>query len=115
MIVSDDKLHIIDFKYGLGVLVDTYENPQMKCYALGALAIYDSLYDIKEVSMSIFQPRRENVSTWTIPVEELTQWAKEILKPKAEMAMSGEGDYCPGEWCIFCRAAVRCRARAEEK
>ena len=87
----------------------------MKCYALGALAIYDSLYDIKEVSMSIFQPRRENVSTWTIPVDELKTWAEEVLKPKAEMAMNGEGEYCPGEWCTFCRATVRCRARAEEK
>ena len=94
--------------------VDIY-NPQMKCYALGALAIYDSLYDIKEISMSIFQPRRENVSTWTIPVDELKSWAEEVLKPKAEMAINGEGEYCPGEWCTFCRAAVRCRARAEEK
>lgn len=115
VIVSDDRLHIIDFKYGMGVLVDATDNPQMKCYALGALAIYDSLYDIKEVSMSIFQPRRENVSTWTITVDELKTWAEEVLKPKAEMAMNGEGEYCPGEWCTFCRAAVRCRARAEEK
>lgn len=115
VIVSDDKLHIIDFKYGMGVLVDATDNPQMKCYALGALAIYDSLYDIKEVSMSIFQPRRENVSTWTISVDELKSWAEEVLKPKAEMAINGEGEYCPGEWCTFCRAAVRCRARAEEK
>ena len=115
VIVSDDRLHIIDFKYGMGVLVDATDNSQMKCYALGALGIYDSLYDIKEVSMSIFQPRRENVSTWTIPVGELKNWANEVLKPRAEMAMNGEGEYCPGEWCTFCRAAVRCRARAEEK
>ncbi|MGO5386548.1 DUF2800 domain-containing protein [Catenibacterium mitsuokai] len=65
--------------------------------------------------MSIFQPRRENVSTWTITVDELKTWAEEVLKPKAEMAMNGEGEFCPGEWCTFCRAAVRCRARAEEK
>ncbi len=115
VIVSDDKLHIIDFKYGMGVLVDATDNPQMKCYALGALAIYDSLYDIEEVSMSIFQPRMENVSTWTISVDELKFWAEEVLKPTAEMAMNGEGEYCPGEWCTFCRAAVKCRARAEEK
>lgn len=115
VIVSDDKLHIIDFKYGMGVLVDATDNPQMKCYVLGALAIYDSLYDIKEISMSIFQLRRENVSIWTIPVDELKTWAEEVLKLKAEMAMNGEGEYCPGEWCTFCRAAVRCRARAEEK
>ena len=65
--------------------------------------------------MTIFQPRRENVSTWTISVEELRDWAENVLEPKAKMAYDGEGEYLPGEWCTFCRAAVRCRARAEEK
>ncbi|NCC15687.1 MAG: DUF2800 domain-containing protein [Clostridia bacterium] len=115
LIISDDRLHIVDFKYGMGVLVDAVDNPQMKLYALGALEIYDSLYDINEVSMTIFQPRRENVSTWTVPVDELKVWAEEELKPKAVKAYNGEGEYIPGEWCTFCRAAVRCRARAEEK
>ena len=115
MIISDDRLHIIDFKYGMGVLVEAEDNPQMKLYALGALAVYDALYDIREVSMTIFQPRRENVSTWTIPVEDLKAWAENELKPRAKMAYDGEGEYLPGEWCTFCRAAVRCRARAEEK
>ncbi len=115
LIISDDRLHIVDFKYGMGVLVDAVDNPQMKLYALGALEIYDSLYDINEVSMTIFQPRRENVSTWTVTVEELKVWAEEELKPKAVKAYNGEGEYKPGEWCTFCKAAVRCRARAEEK
>ena len=115
LIISDDRLHIIDFKYGMGVLVEAEGNPQMKLYALGALAVYDALYDIREVSMTIFQPRRENVSTWTVPVEELKAWAENELKPRAKMAYDGEGEYLPGEWCTFCRAAVRCRARAEEK
>lgn len=115
LIISDDRLHIIDFKYGMGVLVEAEGNPQMKLYALGALAVYDALYDIREVSMTIFQPRRESVSTWTIPVEDLKAWAENELKPRAKMAYDGEGEYLPGEWCTFCRAAVRCRARAEEK
>lgn len=115
IIIADKKLHIIDFKYGMGVLVDAVDNPQMKLYALGALEIYDSLYDIEEVSMTIFQPRRENVSTWTIRVEALKDWAEKELKPKAKKAYEGEGEYLPGEWCTFCRAAVKCRARAEEK
>lgn len=115
LIVSDEKLHIIDFKYGQGVLVDAEENPQMKLYALGALDIYDGLYDFKEVAMTIFQPRRENVSTWTESVEELRRWAEEELKPKAELADAGEGEFCSGEWCLFCKAAVKCRARAKEK
>ena len=108
-------LHIIDFKYGQGVLVDAEENPQMMLYALGALRLFDSPYDITEVNMSIYQPRRENVSTWTISVDDLNAWAENVLKPKAELAHKGEGDYLPGSWCQFCKAAVKCRARAEEK
>ena len=115
LIISDDRLHIIDFKYGMGVLVEAENNPQMKLYALGALNIYEALYDIREVSMTIFQPRRENISTWTISVEELKEWAKTELKQKADLAFRGEGEYLPGEWCTFCRAAVKCRARAEQK
>ena len=115
LIIADGTLHVIDMKYGLGVLVSAEENPQLKCYGIAALSIYEDLYDIKEVALSIFQPRRENVSTWTIPAEELRNWAENELKPKAQMAFKGEGEYCPGEWCQFCRAAVKCRARAEEK
>ena len=115
VIIGDRRLHIVDFKYGMGVLVEAENNPQMKLYALGALNVYDGIYDISEVSMTIFQPRRENVSTWTIPTEELKDWAENELKPKAAMAFSGEGEYVPGEWCTFCRAAIRCRARALEK
>lgn len=115
IIVSDDHLHIIDFKYGMGVLVEAENNPQMMLYALGALGIYDSLYDIDTVSMTIFQPRRDNVSSWEIKAEELINWAETELKEKATLAFAGEGEYVPGEWCRFCRAATRCRARAEEK
>ena len=115
IIVSDNTLQIIDFKYGLGVLVDAEQNTQLMCYSIGALNLFDSLYDIKEVTMHIFQPRRENVQNWTIPVDELKAWAENELKPKAQMALNGEGEYHPGEWCQFCKAAVRCRARAEEK
>jgi len=35
--------------------------------------------------------------------------------PKAQMAYNGDGEYIPGEWCTFCKAATKCRARAEEK
>lgn len=115
LIVADKLLHIIDFKYGLGVLVDAEENPQMMLYALGALRLFDALYDIDTISMSIFQPRRENVSTWTITVAELEEWAEQTLRPKAELAFKGEGEFNPGSWCTFCKAAVKCRARAEEK
>ncbi len=115
LIIASPRLHVIDFKYGLGVLVDAFQNPQMMLYALGALRIFDCLYDITEVSMSIYQPRRENVSTWTISVDELMDWAENTLRPKADLAYKGEGEYSPGSWCQFCKAAVKCRARAEAK
>ena len=115
IIVSDDTMQIIDFKYGLGVLVDAEQNTQLMCYSIGVLNIFDSLYDIKQVTMHIFQPRRENVQSWTILVDELKAGAENELKPKAQMALNGEGEYNPGEWCQFCKVAVRCRARAEEK
>ena len=114
LIIADKNLHIIDMKYGQGVLVSAEENPQMKLYAIGALETYDALYDIEEVSMTIFQPRRENINTWTISANELKVWAENELKVKAELAINGEGDFCSGEWCQFCRASIKCRTRAEE-
>lgn len=115
IIIGDKSLHIIDMKYGQGILVFAEENPQMKLYSLGALQAYESLYDIEEVILHIFQPRRENVSAWTISVDDLKKWAENDLKPKAKLAFEGEGEYLPGDWCTFCRASVKCRARAEEK
>ena len=66
MIVADEVLQVIDYKHGVGVLVSAEKNSQMMCYALGTLELFDGLYDIREISMTIFQPRRENVSTFTM-------------------------------------------------
>ena len=115
LIVSRGRLHIIDLKYGQGLLVDSEENPQMMLYALAALNQYEEQYQIKKVKLTIFQPRRDNVSTWETTVAKLKKWATKDLVPKAQRAFRGEGEYCPGEWCIFCKAAVKCRARADDK
>ena len=115
LIVSRGRIHIIDLKYGQGLLVDSEENPQMMLYALAALNQYEEQYQIKKVKLTIFQPRRDNVSTWETTVAKLKKWATKDLVPKAQRAFKGEGEYCPGEWCIFCKAAVKCRARAEDK
>lgn len=113
ILVADGAMHVIDFKYGEGVLVDAKDNSQMMCYALGAINLLDNLYDISSVSMTIFQPRRENVSTWKQDKFELFGWADTVLKPAADLAYKGEGNFCAGEHCRFCRARATCRARAE--
>ena len=112
VLVSDDVLHIIDFKYGRGVLVDAEQNPQMMCYALGALDLYDGLYNINTVEMTIFQPRRDNVSTYTMYKEELLQWADDILAPTARLAYAGQGNFKAGDHCRFCKMKTACRTHA---
>ena len=112
VLIADGILHIVDFKYGRGVLVEAEDNPQMKLYALGALEIFDCLYDIDTVSMTIYQPRRANVSTFTLSRQELLDWAETVLVPTAQLAFAGDGEYHCGEWCQFCKAKADCRERA---
>lgn len=113
IIIADGTLRVIDYKHGLGVLVSAEENPQMQCYALGALELFDDIYDIEQVSMTIYQPRRQNVSTYEISKDDLYRWADEVLKPTADLAFAGDGNFLCGEWCGFCKAKNECRARAE--
>ena len=113
VIVADETLTVIDFKYGVGILVEAEKNPQMMCYALGALQLFDSIYDIDSVTMTIFQPRRDSVSTYTISKEELLKWADEVLAPTAQLAAKGEGEYKAGDHCQFCKVKAKCRKRAE--
>ena len=113
LVIADGVLDVCDLKYGKGVEVSAEENPQMMLYALGALALFDSLYDIQTVRMSICQPRIGNISQYPLSVKDLTDWAAWILKPAAKLAYAGEGEFQPGEHCRFCRARHTCRARAE--
>ena len=113
LIIADGKLSITDLKYGQGVLVEADHNPQLMCYALGAYEMFSALYDIETVSMTIFQPRRDNVSVFEIKASDLLGWAENTLKPAATLAAQGEGEFTVGEHCRFCKAKADCRARAE--
>ncbi|WP_058953034.1 DUF2800 domain-containing protein [Clostridium tyrobutyricum] len=114
VIVADKILDIVDLKYGKGVEVSAVHNPQMMLYAIGALNLFASLYDIEKVRMTICQPRLDNISTFEITVDDLIKWAEDVVKPKADLAIKGEGEFCAGEHCRFCRAKFNCRARADE-
>lgn len=110
IIIQGETLTIIDYKYGQGVAVSAEDNPQMKLYALGALNDYGIAYDVKRVTMHIFQPRIDNISTYCLPVKDLIEWAEKTVKPTAEKAAKGKGAHAPGEHCRFCPHAGRCRA-----
>jgi hypothetical protein len=113
IIIADGTMTICDYKHGRGIMVDAHENSQMMCYGLGALELFDGIYDIDTVRMIIYQPRRDNVSVYTISKGNLLKWADEVLKPTADLAFAGDGNFLCGEWCGFCKAKHDCRARAE--
>ena len=118
VIVADEVLQIIDYKHGLGVLVSAGDeehggNSQMMCYALGALEAFGDIYDINQIKMTIFQPRRDNVSTYTISKDDLLKWAEEVLAPTAQLAYTGKGEFKAGDHCQFCKVKATCRKRAE--
>lgn len=115
VIISDRCMHVIDLKYGTGVLVEAKNNPQLMIYSLGVYERFSPLYDFDTVAMTIFQPRIDNVDSWEISVEELLTWANDILIPAAKTAFAGAGEFHCGKWCQFCKAANRCRKRAEEQ
>ncbi len=113
VIIGNGTIHIIDFKTGSGVFVSADHNSQMMLYALGALRAYGYIYQIHTVTVTIVQPRLENISSFTSSINELLEWG-EKLKPIAKMAYEGKGEQKPGDWCKFCRAKHVCRARADE-
>jgi len=113
IIVSDGRIDIIDFKYGKGVPVYASENTQMMIYALGALEMYDLLYDIKQIGMTIYQPRLENISTWELSANELIAWGEKVLRPAAALAYEGKGEKVAGDHCKFCKVRAKCRVCAD--
>lgn len=113
IIIADGMMEIIDLKYGKGVPVSAINNPQMRLYALGAWAAHGWLYDIQEVQMSIVQPRLDSISTDKLPIQELLEWG-ESIKPIAQLAWEGKGEFKAGDHCRWCKVKATCKARAEE-
>lgn len=113
IVIADGVLNIVDYKHGKGVEVSAEKNPQMMLYALGALEIFDGIYDIETARMTIFQPRLSNISVYEMNKADLLEWADTELTQKAKMAYEGQGEFHCGEWCRFCKVKAECKERAE--
>ena len=117
ILIHGDTIHVIDFKYGKNPngRVSAEHNPQMQLYALGAYEAYKMLYPIKQVRLSIVQPRlADGMTTWETTLEDLLAFGQ-VVKEKAALAIEGKGAYAPSEkTCRYCKARGTCRARAEE-
>lgn len=114
VVIADGTMEICDLKYGKGVPVSAKNNPQMMLYALGALNEFEFLYDIEKVRMTIIQPRLDSISSFELTSDELLDWGEKGVKPIAELAFKGEGEFQAGEHCGFCRAKCTCKARADK-
>lgn len=105
-------LHVVDYKYGAGVRVTATANKQLMLYALGAYekALADGYIEIKTVALHIYQPRVGGSSSWQIELEDLLTWGEQEIKPKAALAIAGQGEFNAGEHCQFCKAKTVCKA-----
>jgi len=113
VIVSNQTLEVCDLKYGKGVAVEAEDNPQARLYGLGAINIFGAIYDFTEVRNTIIQPRLDAITEETMSREELLAWG-ESIKPTAQLAWEGKGEFTTGDHCKFCAARAICAKRASE-
>lgn len=115
LLIGYGRLQVCDYKNGAGVPVEAEENPQMMLYALGALHVYRPIYgdSLQDIRLSIIQPHAGGVKEWSLTREELERWGEEVVRPAAQLAYTGGGDFAAGDWCRFCPAKAQCRERAK--
>ena len=116
IMIGDDTIVVVDYKNGAGVPVEAEENPQMMLYALGALHVYAPIFGdtIKNAKLVIVQPNADGIKSWNTTVKALEEWGTGTVKPTAEKAFAGDGEFCAGDWCRFCPAKAQCSARARQ-
>jgi len=84
----------------------------MKLYALGVVQDYSLAFDFTEIEMTIYQPRIDNISDFSMSRAALLQWGETVVRPKAKLAWAGKGMREAGSHCKFCRAKATCKALA---
>lgn len=105
-------LHVFDLKYGKGVRVNAFHNPQLMIYALGAVDLIPTAYIPKEITMTIDQVRLQHRTDYTIMSQALLDWGRTEFAPAAQLAADCDGQLTVGPHCKFCRIAGRCPALA---
>lgn len=114
VVVSPRKVQITDLKYGQGHEVSAVANPQLRLYGVGALEAFgDLLGVVEDVSMTVYQPRINNVETEHMKAVDLRAWRDSII-PIAEEALGPNARFGPSDdACRWCPAAGQCRAQLE--
>lgn len=117
--IKGDEIEVVDLKWGVGVPVESRENPQLSIYALAAMDEFDYLGPFKRARLTIVQPRvNEAPSSWDVEVEDLERFRSTVKMCASEaIAMREELTapvYHPSKKaCRWCAANKTCRAYAE--
>jgi hypothetical protein len=103
VLVGPDELHVIDLKYGAGLMVDAEDNKQLMTYLLGAVKIFGKR---DRYFVHIFQPRGfgKKRSRWEVTPERLDEFEQEV---KAATAPKEKLDCVPGDYCNWCDGALQ--------
>jgi hypothetical protein len=103
--LADDTLHVWDFKYGVGIVVEVERNPQLMYYACGALEDLMLWDKVDKVVLHICQPRAVHssgpVRSWEISTDDLAAWLEDELIPAMDRALTSR-ETASGEQCRFC-------------
>ena len=131
IVLFDDRLVIVDWKYGKGVDVSPNNNPQLISYAVSALKYLSSQHidirNFKEIETIIYQPRiytGETVKSYKYTMQELVQQSK-IIKEAVDKVYAlysksvnskivKENLSASDEACKFCPAKMICKAYAKQ-
>lgn len=108
--IKGDTLHVVDLKYGKGIKVYAEDNPQGLLYALGAYAMLDIAYDIKNIVISIVQPRIDHIDEWELTTDKLLAWGNWVSE-KAALTLLDDAPRTPSDkTCQWCSAKATCPA-----
>lgn len=142
-VVSDEVIRVRDLKYGMGVLVEAKDNPQLAIYALSLIRDLQNtgLYDFGPatlVDIGIVQPRHhadDPIRLWAISLADLEEFCRPLEYVAVQIKEGvrrinawkeknkGEPDlnevapalkFAPSiEACRWCPVKSKCSARAE--
>lgn len=114
VVSSQSEVHVVDLKFGKGVMVRAEMNWQLMLYAWGALKDRKAA---SRIVLHIVQPRIGWMDSWRLSRRDLAFYI-ELAGESARKAEVGEGMLVPGEeQCRWCEARPACpalAARAEE-
>lgn len=114
VLITEDNVEIIDIKYGAGVRVSAVENSQLRFYGLGALNLVDDPLKIHTITMTVWQPRLNNISSETLTRKQLLKWKRDVV-PIAELALGEDAPFGPSEdACRWCPIAGECGPRTRQ-